>query len=313
MPIINSQTAIEKLNTGDVVAIPTETVYGLAAKISDAKAIEKIFKTKNRPFFDPLIVHVSNTEQWKDLVYVPENPQTKQLLKKLMDAFWPGPLTLVLPKSAKVSSMITSGLESVGLRMPKHTIAREIIEKTGPLAAPSANRFGKTSPTNALSVQTELPDTAVVDGGPCEVGIESTVIGFNDAFSEILIYRPGAITAEMLSAFAPVKKMESPAAPGQLKHHYMPDKPFVLVKKKSLGLIDYAYLNQFMNDKKPHLGWMQISDDPTIAARNFYSELRRQSEREHVDLILLNINNWPESDMWSALLDRATKAASIVI
>jgi L-threonylcarbamoyladenylate synthase len=170
--------AVEKLINGEVVGIPTETVYGLGAVISKSDAIKKIFTTKERPFFDPLIVHVSGVEQAKEL-----SLDWSAAADILAQEFWPGPLTLVLPKK-NVSDLITSGLQTVGVRCPDHKIALEIIEKVGePIAAPSANRFGKTSPTCKKHVLEEFNDAVfVVDGGDCSVGIESTIISVLEIF-----------------------------------------------------------------------------------------------------------------------------------
>ncbi len=186
--------AIDILKNGGVVAMPTETVYGLAGDVEQETAIKKIFSTKERPFFDPLIVHISSIEQAKKLT-----TQWDETCEKLAESFWPGPLTLILPKSDLVNPLITSGLNSVGLRWPNHALAMELISNFNlGLAAPSANKFKKTSPTSKEHVEAEFGNNVfVLDGGKCEVGIESTVAGvFKD---RIEIYRPGMISLEDIS------------------------------------------------------------------------------------------------------------------
>ena len=166
------KTAIKTLKDGGVIGIPTETVYGLAADIYNKKGIENIFKTKERPFFDPLIVHISEISQLPKL--------TKEWTKsheKLANFFWPGPLTFIVKKSENISDMITSGLDTVGIRMPDHPKTLELLNELGsPIAAPSANKFKMISPTSAEHVQAEFPEIQVIDGGDCKVGIESTIL-----------------------------------------------------------------------------------------------------------------------------------------
>ena len=178
------------LLAGEVVAIPTETVYGLAADISNEDAIRKVFSLKERPFFDPLIVHVASLKQAKALT-----TEWGPLTDFLARYFWPGPLTLILPKAESVNSLITSGLETLAIRFPNHPAAIQLITQVGPLAAPSANKFGQTSPTEAHHVRKEFRsvDVFVVDGGPCEIGIESTVLEVGSNQDSVSILRPGRI------------------------------------------------------------------------------------------------------------------------
>ena len=308
--IISPEEAVAKLLQGQPVALPTETVYGLAAPIQNEKAIEYIFQIKNRPFFDPLIVHITNTSQLNNVLA----DNLPELAKTLAEKFWPGPLTMVLPKNKKLSPLITSGLESVAVRMPRHELTLKILEQTGPLAAPSANRFGKTSPTSVAHVYSELPNTPIVDGGSCDVGVESTVIGFTNKNTEIIIYRKGAITKEMLSPFAQVHEEESPVSPGNLKHHYMPDKAFVVLKHKShLSPEDYEHLARLNSGQWPHLRWLNLSDNAALAAREFYAELRRQAESAGSGIIGWNMSRLPDNDLWAAIKDRASKAASLIL
>lgn len=214
--------AVEILNHGGIVAIPTETVYGLAANGLDASAVAKIFEAKNRPFFDPLILHIANSNALNQIV-----SNVPQKAKKLMDHFWPGPLTFVLPKSDLVPDLVTSGHTTVAVRMPNHPVALELLSQlTYPLAAPSANPFGYVSPTNAVHVQDQLGNKIdyILDGGHCAVGIESTIISFEN---EPTILRLGGVTQEEIEAIigpvnVSVNEHSNPKAPGQLDQHYSP-------------------------------------------------------------------------------------------
>ena len=181
---IEMDSAIERLRNDDVVGMPTETVYGLAGSIFSEVALHKIFKIKERPFFDPLIVHVSSIEEARSLVK--HWPRSAEILAQ---KFWPGPLTLVLEKSDKINDLITSGLTTVGIRMPNHPVALELISNFGsPLAAPSANKFKKTSPTTTQHVRDEFGDSVyVLEGGACTVGLESTILYINEVDDEVAI------------------------------------------------------------------------------------------------------------------------------
>ena len=177
------------LASGELVAIPTETVYGLAGNALDEKAVVQIFKSKNRPRFDPLIVHVAGIDQVYN--YVESIPEE---LKALAEAFWPGPLTLLLTKKSIIPDLVTSGLGKVGVRVPNHALTLSLLERLDfPLAAPSANPFGYISPTSASHVQDHLGDKLayILDGGHCEVGLESTIVGMEEG--QVIIYRLGVI------------------------------------------------------------------------------------------------------------------------
>ena len=214
--------SVEILNHGGLVAMPTETVYGLAANGLDPSAVAKIFEAKNRPFFDPLILHIAHSDALNLIV-----SNVPQKAKILMDHFWPGPLTFVLPKSDLVPDLVTSGHSTVAVRMPNHPIALELLSKlTYPLAAPSANPFGYVSPTNAQHVQDQLGNKIdyIIDGGSCCVGIESTIISFEN---DPIILRLGGVTQEAIEAIiGPVNvslnEHSNPKAPGQLDQHYSP-------------------------------------------------------------------------------------------
>jgi len=226
------ETAAAALRAGLLIGMPTETVYGLAANALDAQAVLRIFAAKGRPSFDPLIVHVADPDQ------VWEVAEPSPRARRLAERFWPGPLTLVLPRRACIPDVVTSGLDTVGVRCPDHPLARALIRATGrPLAAPSANRFGRISPTTAAHVVEQLGAAVagVLDGGPCRVGVESTVLLPDPA---PIILRPGGITREALTDFlgeaVAVAGREQRAdhlpaqAPGMLASHYAPRAPLSL-------------------------------------------------------------------------------------
>ena len=217
------QKAVQLLIEDHLVAIPTETVYGLAGNIFSEKAIKSIFSTKQRPFFNPLIVHIPSVKSLNDLVtHVPEKA------KLLAAAFWPGSMTLVLKKSKTIPDIITAGKDTVAIRVPNHPITLELLKKIPfPLAAPSANPFGSISPTNPVHVENYFKNSIkmVLDGGSCTNGIESTIIGFEN--EEPVIYRLGALPLEEIEAVVGKisiknKKEEKPDAPGMLARHYAP-------------------------------------------------------------------------------------------
>jgi L-threonylcarbamoyladenylate synthase len=229
--------AAELLRAGGTVAFPTETVYGLGANALDASAVEKIFAAKGRPRWDPLIVHVEGREMLERVAVL--SAELRDRAEALMKAFWPGPLTLLLPRTAQVPDLVTAGRPLVGVRTPAHAVARELIRQAGvPVAAPSANRFGGPSPTTAAHVLADLDGRidAVLDGGPTNVGVESTVFDL----AARVIYRPGAVTAAMISRviWDEVRVVEAaqvwsdPAAkpsPGMGMRHYAPRARLVLV------------------------------------------------------------------------------------
>ncbi|HNH60761.1 MAG TPA: L-threonylcarbamoyladenylate synthase, partial [Cyclobacteriaceae bacterium] len=221
--------AVELLTHDELVAIPTETVYGLAGNALSRTAVTKIFSVKNRPQFDPLIVHVPNLDKAND--YVAEIPEQA---KKLADKFWPGPLTLLLKKKSIIPDLVTAGLDTVGIRCPDHSLTRQLLQALPfPLAAPSANPFGYVSPTKPEHVNEQLGTKIqyILDGGPCPIGIESTIVGFEDNVP--VVYRMGGLSLEAIEeTIGNVKLMthstSNPKAPGQLKSHYAPGKKVIL-------------------------------------------------------------------------------------
>lgn len=235
------------LRAGEVVGIPTETVYGLAANAFDETAVAKIFKAKGRPQDNPLIVHISAFEEIRELVSdVPE------AAKKLADAFWPGPLTIILPKSSKIPDAVSAGLPSVAVRMPSHPVARAVIQKADvPLAAPSANLSGSPSPTNAKTVFDDMQGRIplILDGGSSQVGVESTVITLCTGVPRVL--RPGGVTVEQLRAVLgavevddavlhQLKAGETAASPGMKYKHYAPRADITIVRGSLAQFREYA-------------------------------------------------------------------------
>lgn len=246
------QLAADLLRNGELVAIPTETVYGLAADAQNGAAVANIFKAKGRPADNPLIVHIAHREQLNNLVA--DIPQTAEALSC---AFWPGPLTMIFKKAPCIPHEVSAGLDTVAVRMPSHPIARRIIELSCPLAAPSANRSGIPSPTEAARVAEDMDGriAAVVDGGACEVGVESTVVDVTG--DRVRVLRPGAVTVEMLTRVvgevevddAVTHELKAGAAvssPGMKYKHYAPNARVVLVKGSPEAYA--AYVNEHAAD-----------------------------------------------------------------
>ena len=315
---IDEDQALRLLKKGEVVALPTETVYGLAGRVGHEGALAKIFSTKARPFFDPLIVHVEGFEMacgWASF---------DSLTASLAQHFWPGPLSLVLPKKDPVSDLITSGGPKVALRAPQHPIFRSLISQLQePLAAPSANRFGKTSPTTALHVHQEFSgQVPVVDGGPCERGIESTIVEVDQEKKEMGLLRPGVIPSTALEAFIRdqglkgwrLKAQTSSQMPGHLRNHYQPEVPLVLIERE--GELEDSHgdlLPQTLAhdlgaiDDRPWTLW-KLHKDPVMAARHLYADLRSFSEKSQPCYV------WITSEQrglpaWQGILDRLEKAS----
>lgn len=302
--------ACEILKSGGVIGLPTETVYGLAGSIQSNEGIDKIFQTKERPFFDPLIVHVSSIEQAKTCV-----KSWPKVCDVLAESFWPGPLTFILPKSTLISDKISSGLDTVGIRMPNHDMALELIEQLGhPVAAPSANKFKKTSPTNFNHVQSEFPETFILDGGQCEIGIESTIIGITQ--SSVLIYRPGMVSREQLQEELnknhlkmKVQYQESPVAPGHLKHHYMPKKPIILEVLNEIVKDSQHIPKKFIED---HSTWT-LPDNAATAARELYGKFRSLDDEETSSIKIKLNDDQLKSDLFKGVINRLIKAASYTL
>lgn len=313
MSIISIDQAVSALTAGELVAIPTETVYGLAGRIDREETLKKIFTVKSRPFFDPLIVHVSELAQAKSLTR--EWPQLYDLLAQ---NFWPGPLTLIAPKNDLVSSLITAGLDSVGLRSPAHPLAREIIRRVGtPLAAPSANRFGRTSPTKAEHVETEFQGMiSVVDGGACDVGVESTVLRASNSLGkwQIEILRPGGISPKQIRNLLDrrqisytIGRAHSNASPGHTKAHYQPESPVVIINKRYDETEILSLVCDRLEQNFTSIVRLPLEGEPSQAARTLYQQLRDLSRKNAV--IVIEKSEFHASEDWQMVWDRVERAA----
>ena len=307
--------ASSHLGAGEVVALPTETVYGLAADARRPEAVLKIFEAKERPFFDPLIVHIPDTGWLQRLTAIPENDVP--LVARLTERFWPGPLTLVLPRTEAVPDLVASGLPTVAIRQSAHPVFSAVVQACGfPLAAPSANRFGRISPTAAEHVESELGGRIplIVDGGPTTHGVESTIVAVANGRIEIL--RSGPVTREELEAFAPVVAggvIAKPVAPGQLKSHYAPRTPLHIVEGKAeapevgrrAGLIAWQPRTGGL-DAFAKVEYLSRQGDLREAATRLFAVMR-QMDGAGLDLIL--VEAVPEEGLGVAIMDRLRKAA----
>ncbi|MBI3683269.1 MAG: threonylcarbamoyl-AMP synthase [Acidobacteria bacterium] len=300
------ERAAQLIRAGGLVAVPTETVYGLAANALDPAAVARIYLVKGRPSTSPLIVHVASMEMARPLarVWPPE-------ADRLAARYWPGPLTLVLPKQPHVPDIVTAGLDTVAIRMPAHPLALDLIRRAGvPVAAPSANRFTELSPTTAQHVRDTLGAAVdlILDGGPCEVGIESTVLSL--AGGEPVLLRPGAISREEIeSALAkPVRETArvegAHPSPGMHQRHYSPRTPLRVVSDGNLPPGRGAYIYW----RRPAGAAMAIALPPEAPcyARQFYEALHRADQ---AGLEWIAVETPPDTPEWAAIRDRLERAA----
>ncbi|ANQ49126.1 threonylcarbamoyl-AMP synthase [Flammeovirga sp. MY04] len=318
MAIIDSSIAKAKevLDKGGLIGLPTETVYGLAGNALDPKAAAHIFEVKARPSFDPLIVHSDSLERLSP--YVKDIPEAAQ---KLADAFWPGSLTMVLPRSEKIHDLITSGLDTVAVRVPKHQLALNLLSQLDfPVAAPSANPFGYISPTSAQHVQDGLGEKIdyILDGGDCFVGVESTIVGFPNGVPTI--YRKGGIPVEEIEKV--IGKVEvnaqsssQPQAPGMLHRHYAPNAQLLLgdIKEmieeyKGKDFVTLSLSSSFDNVPEENQFTLSKEGDLNEAARNLFKTLRL-IDKKNPSFIL---GEWmPEEGLGRAMNDRIKRAAAL--
>jgi L-threonylcarbamoyladenylate synthase len=315
--------AVELLRAGELVAFPTETVYGLGADAANPEAVAKIFAAKGRPADHPLIVHLAGhdaVEHWAE--------QVPDVAWELMETFWPGPLTLILKKQPWVPLTVTGGQNTVGLRVPGHPVALELLRRFaasgghGGIAAPSANRFGRISPTTAAHVQEELGDRVplILDGGACAVGIESTIVDCSRG--EPVVLRPGHIAPQHLQAvLGRCPEIESangaPRVSGSLAAHYAPQTPMRLLAGERL--LDFLNAQRHKGDRcgvighsqppqagMPHI-WRMLPADPTGYAHELYAALR---EMDHAGVSLIVVEALPNHPAWAAVSDRLRRAAA---
>lgn len=308
--------AVKKLAHGQLVAFPTETVYGLGADAANPQAVQQIFAAKGRPAKHPLIVHIKHQTALTDWAeHIPDSAY------RLAEQFWPGPLTLVLKKHARVPLEVTGGQATVALRMPNHPIALALLQHfDGGIAAPSANRYCRISPTQALHVEEELGDklALILDGGTCHVGLESTILDLSSAQPTLL--RPGHISTEALAQFLHTDILQpthsSPQAPGMMAVHYAPRTPTYLCSQANLpATIDkYLALGQQLGllayHSVPVRASVQLITMPTTAehyARTLYASLRRA---DALQLTMILVEQPPRTANWQAINDRLNKAAT---
>ncbi len=302
--------AVSYLQKGDVIAIPTETVYGLAADASNLLAVKKIFKLKQRPADHPVIVHIANESKLAE--WAIDIPETAFQLTR---AFWPGPLTLILKKAPHVFDIITGGQKTIGLRAPAHPITQKILQAFGGgVAAPSANRFGKLSPTTAQHVMDDFGDeiSLIVDGGPCQIGIESTIVDLTSDIPRVL--RPGMISPaqikETLGISIALTDRNAPRVSGSLPAHYAPNTKTVLLDStaieslikntdKKLAILTTRHLN------KPGVNIIVMPNKPDQYAKILYQTLHKLDQ---LNLDLIAIEKLPASLEWNAITDRLQRA-----
>ncbi len=311
-PIITKATNI--LREGGLVAFPTETVYGLGADAANPDALQRIFAAKERPYNHPLIVHISAIKNLND--WAREVPETAI---KLAHAFWPGPLTLILKKQPHVSDLITSGQDTIGLRIPKHPVALQLLQAfAGGIAAPSANRFTHISPTTAMAVQEELGGKIdlILEGGLCEVGLESTIIDVTRETPVIL--RPGMISAQAISALLGMQVALAASeaeirAPGMHHLHYAPNtaaaliakdevSSFLQINKDPVAIVIYSEMNM---PEIPNVHWVKLSDKPAQYAHDIYQSLRSLDHQQFKRILIERV---PDTTEWDAIRDRLLKA-----
>lgn len=311
------ETAAELLRTGALVAFPTETVYGLGADASNPEAVRAMFAAKGRPADHPVIVHLPSSSALD--AWAAEIPEAAHWLA---GEFWPGPLTLVLQRAAQVDPVITGGQDTIGLRVPAHPAAQALLQRFGgALAAPSANRFGRVSPTTAAHVQAEFGDevAAVLDGGPCEVGVESTIVDLSTGTPRLL--RSGMIPVEALEHVlkTPIEvpgESQGPRTSGRLPSHYAPSAPVRLVPGDALRKAvaeaaekgSIAVLARHPNPSPPPgVHWHTLPEEPAGYARVLYAALRAADDTAPAEILVERV---PASEPWAAIADRLERAAT---
>lgn len=302
------------LQSGEVVGIPTETVYGLAGNALDDDAVLKIFRVKNRPQFDPLIVHTDSLSKLSSFT-----TDFSEKAQKLAHAFWPGPLTLLLPKSEIISDLVTSGLNTVAVRIPNHPLTLQLLAALDfPLAAPSANPFGYISPTSATHVEAQLGNNIpyILDGGESTVGIESTIVGFEG--DEAIIYRLGGTSVEAIekvigSVRLVAHSSSNPKAPGMLKSHYSPRKSlfiknineiFEQYSKEEIGYLSFQQYHKAL--PLEHQRVLSFTGNYNEAAKHLFAYMR---ELDSLPIEVIYAELLPEQDLGRAINDRIRRAA----
>lgn len=308
---INVKEALSLLINGKIVALPTETVYGLAGRIDKPKTIEKIFLLKKRPLFNPLIVHCYDTQQALECL-----SGNTTFIKLLLDYFSPGPLTVVGKKSNHISSLITAGKNTIAVRIPQHPLTRKVLKQLPvPLAAPSANPYSKISPVSAKHVWSYFKNRIpVLDGGICKKGLESTIVFPDLKKKKMVILRPGIITKKAIESFVhksypdwTVTHKSDPLQPGGQKSHYKPKASLYIIEtEKPVKEIKKFLLKRFPNKQPKNLC---LKDSPQKTAHLLYSRLRQLSNKKE-NLIFVQLTKQHQNGLWDTIWNRLNKAAS---
>lgn len=307
--------AVEELNRNNIIGFPTETVYGLAGNAYETEAINKIFEVKKRPTFNPLIVHIKSISDLEKVAC-----DIPPIAYELANAFWPGPLTLILKKQPHIPDLVTANQDTVAVRVPNHPVALELLHKLEfPLVAPSANPFKRISPTQAVHVEDYFGNQIglVLDGGTCNSGIESTIVGFNN--NKVEVYRLGALAMEEIEKYSENvvvlnKKRKQPIAPGMLLKHYAPKTDFILTRNiqnelewfsdKKIGLLLFNKTEASLEEKYQFV--LSPESDLKIAASKLYDALH-QLDKMNLDIIIAE--RFPEYGLGLSINDRLERAA----
>lgn len=307
--------AVEELNRNNIIGFPTETVYGLAGNAYETEAINKIFEVKKRPTFNPLIVHIKSISDLEKVAC-----DIPPIAYELANAFWPGPLTLILKKQHHIPDLVTANQDTVAVRVPNHPVALELLHKLEfPLVAPSANPFKRISPTQAVHVEDYFGNQIglVLDGGTCNSGIESTIVGFNN--NNVEVYRLGALAMEEIEKYSENvvvlnKKRKQPIAPGMLLKHYAPKTDFILTRNiqnelewfsdKKIGLLLFNKTEASLEEKYQFV--LSPESDLKIAASKLYDALH-QLDKMNLDIIIAE--RFPEYGLGLSINDRLERAA----
>ncbi|HZO20913.1 MAG TPA: L-threonylcarbamoyladenylate synthase [Steroidobacteraceae bacterium] len=316
---VEIETAVQTLRDGELVAFPTETVYGLGASAQNPAAVQKIFAAKGRPTSHPVIVHLDSPRflpRW-----VREVPE---IANKLAERFWPGPLTMVMPRAFNVHDVVTGGQDTIAIRIPSHPMAQQLLTAFGGgIAAPSANRFGRLSPTRPEHVRDELGDAVkvILDGGECQIGLESTIVAIEG--TNVRLLRPGAVTAGQLRAVLGELLIgashDSPRVPGSSPAHYSPSTPMTIIPAGEIdahaaALSEGGRRVAVLAQRLPlrahkYVTWVNAGRRPEQYGHDLYANLRTLDKAGCVQILVQDV---PEGDRWDAIRDRLLRAASNV-
>jgi L-threonylcarbamoyladenylate synthase len=308
------EKAVETLRAGDLVVFPTETVYGLGANASNPAAVRKIFEVKGRPADHPVIVHIDHQRYLHRWV-----SQMPPQAERLAAMFWPGPLTLILPKGETVNDIVTGGQQSIGIRIPSHPMAQQLLTAFGGgIAAPSANRYGRLSPTKPEHVRDELGDQVhvMLDGGDSPIGLESTIVSCLDG--EVRLLRPGFITRSQIQQIVGELTVggEAPRVPGDRVQHYAPSTPLEIVPWDSLEAragevlardekVAVLAMRPPLHTRR-YMTWINAGKKPDAYAHNLYNNLRTLDRAQCVRILVQEL---PQDERWAAILDRLERAS----